>query len=361
MNISIIAFILFLAFAAALLVLFVAGLLVRSDVHRAARRRAGVVYPRSRTLEDLRPVQDLVVDFFGEARPSRQLLDFLGEYDETTSLAELRANLPFGPEKLWTAVVILSAARLIRFGRNGLTLTDAGRAVRARLDEVPVAATTEDVGARGTAEAVDGIAAAAASPELDTRGSSHLQLVRDALRLSESVVVPRRIRATSRMKIGQLRKATAEPSNSSDNGSIPTAANAARRVSITAADHQELSAAIAAARKLAVRAGEMRPLQDKLAHATITRPGELPHDLITMNTRAEVVDLETNEHVELLLVYPAEANVAEGRVSVFHPLGAAMLGHRVGDEFEWPVPYGVRRFKVATVQFQPEAALALAA
>jgi len=38
-----------------------------------------------------------------------------------------------------------------------------------------------------------------------------------------------------------------------------------------------------------------------------------------------------------------------------------MLGYRVGDEFEWTVPDGLRRLKVTAVRFQPEAALARAA
>jgi hypothetical protein len=38
-----------------------------------------------------------------------------------------------------------------------------------------------------------------------------------------------------------------------------------------------------------------------------------------------------------------------------------LIGYRVGDEFEWTVPYGLRRLKVTHVHFQPEAALAAAA
>jgi regulator of nucleoside diphosphate kinase len=33
-----------------------------------------------------------------------------------------------------------------------------------------------------------------------------------------------------------------------------------------------------------------------------------------------------------------------------------MLGYRVGDEFEWNVPGGLRRMKVTKVDYQPEAA-----
>jgi hypothetical protein len=38
------------------------------------------------------------------------------------------------------------------------------------------------------------------------------------------------------------------------------------------------------------------------------------------------------------------------------PIGAGMLGYRVGDEFEWKVPAGVRHMQVVNVDYQPEAA-----
>jgi regulator of nucleoside diphosphate kinase len=46
----------------------------------------------------------------------------------------------------------------------------------------------------------------------------------------------------------------------------------------------------------------------------------------------------------------------EEKISLLAPIGAGMLGHRVGDEFEWQVPDGVRRVKVMKVHYQPEAA-----
>jgi regulator of nucleoside diphosphate kinase len=80
-----------------------------------------------------------------------------------------------------------------------------------------------------------------------------------------------------------------------------------------------------------------------------------------MNSRAELVDLETNEVMQFTLVLPRGAKIDEGKISVLAPLGTAMLGYRVGDEFEWHVPYGVRRLKVTNVHFQPEAELKQAA
>ena len=83
---------------------------------------------------------------------------------------------------------------------------------------------------------------------------------------------------------------------------------------------------------------------------------EVAGDIITMNSRAELVDLDTGEKVTFTVVFPRDADVEVGRISVLAPLGTAMLGYRVGDEFEWKVPYGLRRFRVTKIHYQPEAA-----
>jgi regulator of nucleoside diphosphate kinase len=130
---------------------------------------------------------------------------------------------------------------------------------------------------------------------------------------------------------------------------------------ITPADYRELTSAIVAAKKLAMREPQTRILLQKLANAVISVRSDLPPDVITMHTRAELVDLDTDERLNLMLVFPIDASLEDGRISVFDPLGAAMLGRRIGDQLRWAVPYGVRRFEVKAVHFQPETALAQAA
>jgi len=130
---------------------------------------------------------------------------------------------------------------------------------------------------------------------------------------------------------------------------------------VNAADHEELSCAIAAVGKLSERGrAEMSALQGELERARIVAPDEVPSDVITMNSRAELLDLDTNERMEFTLVFPAEANIDDGKISVLAPLGTAMLGYRVGDEFEWAVPYGRIRLRVTAIRFQPEVSLAIA-
>jgi regulator of nucleoside diphosphate kinase len=102
--------------------------------------------------------------------------------------------------------------------------------------------------------------------------------------------------------------------------------------------------------------GDFKGLVAELGRALVVAPSDLPSDVITMNSRAELRDLESGETVAFTLVFPSEANIDEDKISVLAPIGAAMLGYRVGNDFEWKVPAGTRRMRVEKVHYQPEAA-----
>ncbi len=100
----------------------------------------------------------------------------------------------------------------------------------------------------------------------------------------------------------------------------------------------------------------LEKLRGELDRAQIVPSREIPGDIITMNSRVALVDLDTREEEIYTLVYPENANTSEGKVSILAPVGTAMLGYRVGDVFEWEVPAGKRRLKVDKILYQPEAA-----
>ena len=102
--------------------------------------------------------------------------------------------------------------------------------------------------------------------------------------------------------------------------------------------------------------GDLKALTEELHRAVIVDPKDVFSDVITMNSRAEMRDLESGETVAFTLAFPSEANIDEEKSSVLAPIGAGMLGYRVGDQFEWKVPGGLRRMKVTKVHYQPEAA-----
>jgi regulator of nucleoside diphosphate kinase len=102
--------------------------------------------------------------------------------------------------------------------------------------------------------------------------------------------------------------------------------------------------------------GDLNALREELERALIVDPKAVSDDVITMNSRADLLDLESGETLTFTVVFPADSNVEEGKISVLAPIGAGMLGYRVEDEFEWKVPAGIRRMRVTRVDYQPEAA-----
>lgn len=101
---------------------------------------------------------------------------------------------------------------------------------------------------------------------------------------------------------------------------------------------------------------DLRGLQAELEHARVVTPADVPADVITMNSKARLLDLDTGEEMIFTLAFPGNASIENDRISVVAPIGTAMLGHRVGDEFEWEVPAGAVRLRVEEVLYQPEAA-----
>lgn len=129
-----------------------------------------------------------------------------------------------------------------------------------------------------------------------------------------------------------------------------------KNIHITELDRQRLVDLIIDAQSGEYRGSiYLEKLRGELDRAQIVLPQEIPGDVITMNSKVALLDLDTKEEEIYTLVYPENANSSEGRVSILAPIGTAMLGYCVGDVFEWEVPAGKRRLKVDRILYQPEA------
>lgn len=104
--------------------------------------------------------------------------------------------------------------------------------------------------------------------------------------------------------------------------------------------------------------GYRTALAGELRRARVVPRSQLPPDVVTMSSTVRLRDLETGEEETYTLVYPADADIGENKLSVLAPVGTALLGYRAGDVVEWPVPAGVSRFRIEAVLFQPRSARA---
>ena len=81
-----------------------------------------------------------------------------------------------------------------------------------------------------------------------------------------------------------------------------------------------------------------------------------PPDVVTMYTQMEVTEVATGERQRLTVCYPNDAEPHQGFISVLSPVGASLLGQRVGAIARWRTPNGDGcAAEIVTLLFQPEA------
>lgn len=129
-----------------------------------------------------------------------------------------------------------------------------------------------------------------------------------------------------------------------------------KTIVVTKFDRERLKELLGVAKSFAYGGRvDLAQLAGELERAEILDSKAVPPDVVTMNSTAEIRDLDTGETMTYTLVFPRDSNADQGRISILAPLGTAILGYRVGDEFEWDVPSGKRRLRIEKVLYQPEA------
>jgi regulator of nucleoside diphosphate kinase len=110
------------------------------------------------------------------------------------------------------------------------------------------------------------------------------------------------------------------------------------------------------ARLIDVHESEAQPLEAELDRAIVVAPGKVPENVVTMNSDVVYEEADTGRLRCVRIVYPEQADVTRGWISVLAPIGSALLGLRVGQSILWRLPTGVRRIRVVELAYQPEAA-----
>jgi regulator of nucleoside diphosphate kinase len=130
-----------------------------------------------------------------------------------------------------------------------------------------------------------------------------------------------------------------------------------KNIVITEADYGRLQRLIESSRDFRHRDAEhLEALEQELERATIAKATDVPPDVVTMNSRVRVKDLNNGREFVYQIVFPKDADVAKNRISVLAPIGTALLGYRAATTVEWQVPSGIRRLRIVDVEHQPEAA-----
>lgn len=107
-----------------------------------------------------------------------------------------------------------------------------------------------------------------------------------------------------------------------------------------------------ARRKQARTISRIRFLQKVLEHSRVIDPDALPKDRVCLLSRVEFTDLSTGTRMKYQIVSPHEMNLEEGKISLKSPIGAALMGRKVGETAEVSVPAGTLRVRIESITFE---------
>ncbi len=97
-------------------------------------------------------------------------------------------------------------------------------------------------------------------------------------------------------------------------------------------------------------------LLNEIGRAKTHGKAKIPADIITMNATVEFVDEATGTDRTVKLVYPKDADISAGRISILTPIGAGLIGLRAGQAILWPDRDGKERWLRIISVIQPQIA-----
>ncbi len=98
--------------------------------------------------------------------------------------------------------------------------------------------------------------------------------------------------------------------------------------------------------------GRLQELQSKLALANVVDPATIKQDRIAFGATIKLMDLDTDEELQYILVGPYEADIKANRISIHSPIGRALIGKAEGDEVTVKAPGRTIEYEVLEIRFE---------
>ena len=95
----------------------------------------------------------------------------------------------------------------------------------------------------------------------------------------------------------------------------------------------------------------IRVLQRVLENSRVIEPENLPKDRVCLLSRVEFTNLATDTRMKFEIVSPHEMDLEAGKISLKSPIGAALMGKKVGEIAEAQVPSGTLRLRIESISF----------
>lgn len=106
-----------------------------------------------------------------------------------------------------------------------------------------------------------------------------------------------------------------------------------------------------ARRRQAKTISRIRFLQKVLEHSRVIDPKALPKDRVCLLSKVEFTNLSTNVRMKFEIVSPHEMNLEDGKISLKSPIGAALMGKKVGETAQAHTPSGILHLRIESITF----------
>lgn len=95
-------------------------------------------------------------------------------------------------------------------------------------------------------------------------------------------------------------------------------------------------------------------LTEEIDRAEIVARSAIPSDVVTLGSTVSFADQKTGDRRKVQLVFPKDADLEQGRLSILTPVGAGLIGLRTGQSISWPDRAGDERVLTIETVEQPQ-------
>ncbi len=105
----------------------------------------------------------------------------------------------------------------------------------------------------------------------------------------------------------------------------------------------------AAKQEQAINEGRIYGFETRLSHARIIEDENISKHKVYIGARVKLIDSESKEEIEYMLVTEDEADFSQGKISISSPVGKALLGKKKGEVVNIRIPAGALKYKIIKI------------
>ncbi len=121
------------------------------------------------------------------------------------------------------------------------------------------------------------------------------------------------------------------------------------KVALSFGDLSENSEYAEAKNEQGIVESRIAEIEATLAHAQIIDDDDITTEKVGIGTVVKILDLEMEEEMEFQIVGTSEANIDKGQMSDESPIGAALIGHKIGETVDVETPSGMIQFEILNI------------